>query len=634
MSNKSFIKSLTWSAYILLLSACSDQGLSSKVDLLSESTSQSTSIPTPRATSSTTTTSQTTTVSNTTTVPRPTTSSTTTTSQTTTVSNTTTVPRPTTSSTTTTSQTTTVSNTTVTSQTTSTSNVCSFTSSIVSTSTNPVTKPWDYQVKYPSQSACGIGEGVTYEVGPGKTYASPKNVPWLKVKGCDQVLIYYRTTPYNDIIFFSSRGDENKWIVIKGVPGPNGEKPIMSGENAVMPATTGANQWSDSAGMFTVFRATTATNVSIKNNLKPGYLQIDGFKIINSNPDFKVTNLSGQTGNWGSFSSGIYVAGADFVAITNNEITNNGLGIFVNSTNGEDIQSRGIYIAKNYVYKNSNVGSFSEHNSYTEAIGTVYESNYFGPIKDGSNGDNIKDRSAGVIFRYNYIEGGADQIALRDPESNRDYEMAQVDVFGQKLVTKVFIYSNIFVTKWYVQGVIGFGDGTMSTNGQVREGHMYFYNNRVITKVDNESFWQNNAYFDEQGVSVFDMVNFRSPATVVARNNLFHSSSRTINATPAPIAIFKYQGLADFQSNWINSRFQNYSSPFADGGLSTGTPFNGSGLGGLAPSTADAGFMNLSAGDYRLKSTSPYYSLKAALPSDVTNRCLEPKQEPVSSPSL
>ena len=133
--------------------------------------------------------------------------------------------------------------------------------------------PWDYQRETASRSACAANEGVTYEVGPGKTYSRAAQVPWLKLMPCDQVLFYYSSTPYTDIVFVGSRGEKNKWITIAGVAGPNGELPVFDGNGAIMPKGTGANSYSDSAGMIEVVVPDSSV-VSRASLYKPGYLHI------------------------------------------------------------------------------------------------------------------------------------------------------------------------------------------------------------------------------------------------------------------------------------------------------------------------------------------------------------------------
>ena len=53
------------------------------------------------------------------------------------------------------------------------------------------------------------------------------------------------------------------------------------------------------------------------------------------------------------------------------------------------------------VYDNGIEGSIYHHNSYTAAIGIVFQYNYYGPLRSGCDGNNLKDRSAGTVVRYN-----------------------------------------------------------------------------------------------------------------------------------------------------------------------------------------------------------------------------------------
>ena len=248
--------------------------------------------------------------------------------------------------------------------------------------------------------------------------------------------------------------------------------------------------------------------------------------------------------------------------------------MFANSGGGVYMQNYGLTIAYNYFHGNGVSGKASEHNAYTEGIGTIYEYNYFGAPVTGTGGDNIKERSAGVIFRYNYIEDGVNLISLRDPESNADYEAAAVDAQGEIMASKAFVYSNIFVARnptIYSEApiIVAHGDGPYGTGKQVRYGSLYFYSNRVISTLDKST--------QLAATPLFDFLNTRATTTVVARNNLFYAANKTTNGTAAPFALYYWQGLADWSANWIN-KFQNVYASAADGGLAAGTKFDGSGL--------------------------------------------------------
>ena len=69
----------------------------------------------------------------------------------------------------------------------------------------------------------------------------------------------------------------------------------------------------------------------------------------------------------------------------------------------------------NYVHDNGIENSIYEHNNYTEATRITFQYKHFGPLRAGCLGNNLKDRSAGTVVRYNWIEGGAHLLDLVDP---------------------------------------------------------------------------------------------------------------------------------------------------------------------------------------------------------------------------
>jgi len=490
-------------------------------------------------------------------------------------------------------------------------------------------KPWDYKAVYPSRSACLQGEGKVFEVGPNKEYTSLKAVPWLSLIPCDQVNIHYTPASYKDIVVLTSRGRANKWITIRGIPGPNGELPILEANGAVMPKGTGANSWTETRGMITISKPDQAL-IARAGLYNPGYLHITGLKIQNARPPAVVTKMSGAVVPWDKFSAGIYIAVGEQIAVTDCELADNGLGLFANSGGGEYSQTRNLLVRGNYFHGNSNVGSYHEHNAYTEGIGTVYEYNYFGAPVAGTSGDNIKDRSAGVVFRYNYIEGGANLIALRDPESNRDYERVQIDAWGEKLVNSAYVYSNTFVVKNYGESIIGHGDGIYNLN-QVREGALHFYNNRVISIVDNAGYWAGGSYSAVQSVPLFGMINTK-PTVVYARNNLLYATSKNPGSMVAPISIFRWQGTAEFQNNWANNFTNAMEVASTASVLTVGTKFTGTGLGALVNSTADPLFVDFKSGNYLTRQESPYNKQISTLHGEVIKRGLIPVSDPVTAP--
>lgn len=504
-------------------------------------------------------------------------------------------------------------------------------------------KRWDYQAAYPSTQSCQVGEGRRYEVGPGKTYPNPRDVPWLDLMPCDQVQIFYRLQPYTDMVFVGSRGAPGRWITIKGVAGPKGERPVFNGMNAEMPSGTGANRWTQSAALLTFARPDPSV-APVSAYYKPGFLHVTGLTFKNARAGTRIVDIDGKPAVWGEFSAGVSATGVEFFAVTDCEFDGNGLGLFVNSTNGETMQSRNLLVAKNYFHGNGVVNQASQHNAYTEAIGTIFEYNYFGAPIRGMGGNNIKERSAGIVFRYNYVQDGTFLLGLQDPDSNKDLEAVEEDAWGEKLVASAFVYGNTFVaTRPTVYDnappvIVQHGNGgpVANWNRQIREGALYFYGNQVISIFDPATGWTSQGK-ENFAVPLFLMANTRSPTTVDARNNLFYGTradpSCMWRCEAMPFALFGLQGRAHFEQNWITA-YRNASARKPDGAYYMGEAFAGDGLGGLqaVKNDADPGFVDFKAGNYLPKPGAPVTRLKAPLPQAVVLRKLTPTSWSVMRP--
>jgi hypothetical protein len=463
-------------------------------------------------------------------------------------------------------------------------------------------------------------------VGPTRTYLTPKDVPWLKLMPCDQVLIDYRAEPYRDMLFIASRGEKNKYITVKGLPGPNGERPVFDGANAVTATNVAMGAVYDGKAMISI--APPDRSVGAAYGYKPGYLHITGLNIKNARAASRYTNLSRAVVNWPVFSSGIYAIGAEHLAITNCELADNGLGIFVNSINGEAYQSRWLLISGNYFHNNGESGNASMHNAYTEAIGTIYEFNYFGQPVSGTAGDNVKERSAGVIFRYNYLEGGVYGLSLRDPQSNGDHEALAKDTQGDLLTKHAFVYSNILRLRGSSDTMIGHGDGAYGDGKQHRHGNLFFYNNKVVHDFE-------YAMYNRDTVNLFQFLNTRSLTTAIALNNIFYAKGALLGILPSPFALVFWGGAADFRNNWINSYTLTHPNWSArSSGVFVGTQWTGTGLNGMIEQTGTPGFSNLTTGDYASTSDATYTAKTDNLPAEIRVRGLIPAARPVQTPAL
>jgi hypothetical protein len=470
-------------------------------------------------------------------------------------------------------------------------------------------RAWDYVPTYPSQSACN-GAGTTYDVGAGFTYIKLAQVPWQSLLPCDVVQIHWQTNPYREMVLLTNRGAANKFIRITGIPGPGGALPVIDGAGATSaPGQPFINPILEGLGLFVI-----SPPAKYTYGYKPGYIEISNLELRNARMTNSYVNGAGQTVAWQKFGSGVYIERAENVTIRNCHIHDNGLGIMQNSKFDEAAQSRYLLVQSNYVHDNGNPWSASEHNAYTEGVGTVYEYNWFGPLLPQSYGDNIKERSAGVTFRYNRIESGVHLIALRDPQSNANWERVQRDAWGALLVNSAYVYGNLMImrenpvysTNWG-NTLIGFGDGNVSY-GNVRQGTLYFYNNTVVSQADYD-FWHAKA------APLFEVINVANNPVVQARNNVFYATSKTAGAQIEPLGLFYHYGNADFSNNWITAGYVNVVAPASTGGiLDPLDPWNGSGLSNTLNNAANnPGFTSFALGNYLPAPGSPLIGAGAAL---------------------
>jgi hypothetical protein len=247
-----------------------------------------------------------------------------------------------------------------------------------------------------------------YHVGPGQAMTQIGQVPWFSLQPGDNVYIHYQPTPYYEKFLISGRGTPTQWIRVLGVPGPNGELPIISGNNA----TTSKNNhyyWQTANNMQWSGVVEIAVHSDPANGTGPlpGYIEVANLQVQDGDQAFTFTAENGARSNYDAFSSCIYAKSAQHILIRNNVLTNCGLG-FYNWTGSGAAYYDGLAIdtvlRANYFYNNGVPNSYLEHQTYTESDGVTIEYNRYGPARAGMQGSQLKDRSAGTVIRYNYIE--------------------------------------------------------------------------------------------------------------------------------------------------------------------------------------------------------------------------------------
>lgn len=481
--------------------------------------------------------------------------------------------------------------------------------------------PWDWSVILPNQTG-DLTDALHFRVGPGMEYTNLSDVPWRELLPGDIVFVYHRDTPYAEPIQLQwARGDQNRWIRIIGVKGANGEWPELTGENAVFPANF-TTQTEYYGGLISVGPNATATR-----GWKPGYIHIHGLKVTGVRAWNSRTLPDGTVGKWSKFDAAIYGIGMNYLTVSGCHIEDCGQASFINSTHWADYPwrttSHNLHYLFNYFYNNGNPDlEDHEHTLYHEAIGTCYEYNWFDKRYPGSTGMQIKERSAGSIYRFNVMEGGDhSMIAFQDPDSNQYENPSALDIYGRRLVDQAYMYGNLFLIRdlannWPA-GPVMWGAGKGSTN--IRAGDLHFYNNVTLGEFATYSQYAPQPPTgagspQDTSCPMFGLVN-ESPTVVHAYNNMAH------NFGVGDWGLFVLQGWADFKSN-VFSPFLLHSFNYDWGINCFGDPFDGSGLNGLTGTTFDPAVRGFDAGDYFLLPASPFKSLSEPIHADATLRGL------------
>lgn len=415
--------------------------------------------------------------------------------------------------------------------------------------------------------------GTTYEVRPGTPLDTISEVPWATLQPGDTVLIYWRSTPYKEKWVICRQGTSAAPITVRGVLGPNGERPVIDGNGAV--TAPGLNFWSENRGTIKIGGA------NVPADTMPKYITIENLEIRGAHPSYQFTDDSGQTQTYSTSASPIFVEKGENLVFRNNVITDGANGFFVASS--DDEVSRNILVEGNYIYGNGVSGSNFQHNNYTAAIGITFQYNRFGPLRSGAPGVNLKDRSAGLVVRYNWIEGGNRNLDLVDGEDSSQIRSAPE-------YRKTFVYGNVLIKQdgGNNQAIHYGGDSGETAN--YRKGKLYLYNNTV--------------YSTRSGTTVVMRLS-TNDESCDARNNIFYNTAVGTN-----LAMLEVSGVLTMANNWAKTGWRNSHEGGGFEGTVTG---GGTTITGTSPAFVDAGSQ-----DFHLSASSTAINAGTALHPDTS----------------
>ena len=453
----------------------------------------------------------------------------------------------------------------------------------------------------------------TYNVGPNFQMTTLAQVPWNTLAAGDVVNIYYNGSTYKEKFLISTSGAAGNPITIKGIAGPNGEKPIIDGDHAVSKGGQCYN--TEAFGLITIEPALVNGNCPFGSYSPiPHDIVIDGLEVRNSHPSFTFSINGGAQQPYASFACGLYCERVQNLVVRNCNFNHCGLGLFINSKFGTHALSKNILVEKNYFTQNGVVGDGHDHNSYIEAINVVYQYNYYDALVWGAPGASLKDRSAGNIIRYNWIVASQGH-AIQIPEAQGGQGIIDIDPNYRK----TFIYGNVILNgKQGAARIIRYG-GDQGIYANYRQGTLYFYNNTVINEGDKttgvDRRWTTNLFLlpDEGEVGKVTI-----KEKIDCRNNIIYNQAATPGYVPTTLQLLStnLSGTLTMTNNWVSpntldtaSYYQSYNQGTVV--THTNTMYGNNGQNNPA-------FNDYPNKDYRLLPNSNAINQGAALPSAAT----------------
>ena len=302
--------------------------------------------------------------------------------------------------------------------------------------------------------------------GPVSPTRSIGAVPWESLGPGDVVQIHWRSTPYKEKWVLARQGTPAAPIVVRGVPGPGGERPVIDGNGAT--TRLALDFASEGRGVVKIGSS------SIPPDTIPKWIVIEGLHITGARAGRSFTDDSGGTQSYSANASTIYLEKGENITVRDCELTDSGNGFFVASS--DSVASRDILVEGCFIHDNGNVGSIFEHNLYVAGIGMTFQYNRLGPLLPGASGNNLKDRSAGLVVRYNWIEGGNRQLDLVDGE---DSGLIRTHArYGN-----THVYGNVLIEPDAAgnRQLIHYG-GDSGNTANYRKGTLWLYGNTMISR--------------------------------------------------------------------------------------------------------------------------------------------------------
>lgn len=412
--------------------------------------------------------------------------------------------------------------------------------------------------------AAGMVRAEVYEVGPALQFEDIGSVPWETLVAGDVVRIHWREEPYREKWVVSCLGTEEMPITVSGVPGPQGQLPVIDGQDATVRREL--NYWGQERSVVKI-GGSEVPNVPVS-----GHIILENLDIRGGRRPYSFMKRRNVTA-YAKDAASVHVEIVDHLVLRNLILHDSGNGLMVSP------KAKNVCVENCRLYDNGNPDSITEHNAYTECDGIVYEGNHFGPLRDGCKGNNLKDRSAGLVVRYNWIEGGNRQLDLVDATGNPVLNASPA-------YRHTYVYGNVLIER-EADGnsqIVHYGGDSGKVEGY-RKGVLHFYHNTLVST-------------REQATTLFRLST--EEESVECYGNIIHATEGGIH-----LALMCNVGVLRLGKNWLSQ-----------GWVPSMDDFTGK-IEMLSPSVQgnDPGFVSLTDQDFSLAPASHCLGAAGELPA-------------------
>ncbi len=412
-----------------------------------------------------------------------------------------------------------------------------------------------------------------YDVGPEHDYASPCELPWVELEGGTMVRIHWQDEPYRCKWVITTEAYENHPLVVMGVPDDEGRLPVISGEEAVS---------SEDADWFMEDSWVVKIGGEAKDDVAT-WIYLHDLELTGAQPSYRFTSDEGNDMSYTDNVAALRIEQADEVHLYGLDINDahTGLRITADASN--------VLVSDSWLHDNGSTTTDGAYNASSEAVNVTYEYSRLGPMRDGAQGHNLVDRSAGLVVRYNWIEGGYRQLELVHSNDPR--------ITGEASYQEAFVYGNVLVEPGDDGSpqLVHYG-GSTGDSTDYRPGTLWFFHNTVLSQ-------------RSESTTLFVLPTENQQ--VDARNNVFHATAgeKTLYALLGA-------GPLTMSDNWFTEGWIS--------GISQDAPVDDQGsISGEAP-----GFEDLEAHDLRLAADSPCQGAAGEPASSTAEHPIEYQYEP------